>query len=82
LRDRGSVLQKFRGVARGQAAETPQLWTKKAERDGADGGRAGDVEARPKALECESRDLGQTNEIPRKASAYRAPAELDRRQKP
>jgi transposase-like protein len=32
-----------------------------------------------KALECENRELRQADEIPRKASAYSAMAELDRR---
>ncbi len=66
----------------GCTAETLRLWIKKAERDSADGGRAGDVEARLKALERENRELRQANEILRKASAYFALAELDRRHKP
>lgn len=41
----------------GFTAETLRLWIKKAVRDGADGGRAGDVEARLKALECWNREL-------------------------
>jgi len=35
-----------------------------------------------KALERENRELRQANEIPRKASAYFAQAEFDRRFKP
>jgi transposase-like protein len=38
--------------------------------------------ARLKALERENRELKQANEILRKASAYFAQAELDRRFKP
>ncbi len=46
------------------------------------GVRAGtptDVAERMKALERENRELSQANEILRKASAYFAVAELDRR---
>ena len=41
-----------------------------------------DVAEKPKALERENRELRQANEILRKASAYFATAELDRRSKP
>jgi transposase-like protein len=41
-----------------------------------------DVTAKLKALERENRELRQANEILRKASAYFAQAELDRRFKP
>ena len=41
-----------------------------------------DVSDRLKALERENRELRQANEILRKASAYFAMAELDRRYKP
>jgi transposase-like protein len=41
-----------------------------------------DERARLKALERENRELRQANEILRKASAYFAQAELDRRFKP
>ena len=41
-----------------------------------------DVSDRLKALERENRELRQVNEILRKASAYFAMAELDRRYKP
>ncbi len=40
-----------------------------------------DERERPKALERENRELKQANEILRKASAYFAQAELDRRSK-
>ena len=65
---------------------TPQTlhdWVKKAEIDS--GKRAGvptDMAEKLKALERENRELRQANEILRKASAYFAPAELDRRSKP
>ena len=65
---------------------TPQTlneWVKKADVDS--GTRAGvptDVAERLKTLERENRELRQANEILRKASAYFAQAELDRRFKP
>ena len=65
---------------------TPQTlhdWVKKAEIDS--GQRAGvptDLAEKLKALERENRELRQANEILRKASAYFATAELDRRSKP
>lgn len=52
---------------------------KKAEvNSGKRAGVAVAVAARLKALERENRELGQANEILRKASAYFAQAELDR----
>jgi len=65
---------------------TPQTlhdWVKKAEIDS--GQRTGVPTEMPeelKALERENRELRQANEILRKASAYFAMAELDRRSKP
>ena len=67
----------------GCTAETLRRWVRRAERDA--GRRAGPVRdqlARLKALERENRELRQANEILRKASAYFALAELDRRSKP
>ncbi len=65
---------------------TPQTlneWVKKAEVDsGKRSGVPSDVADRLKALERENRELRQANEILRKASAYFAQAELDRRFKP
>ena len=56
---------------------------KRFERDsGVRAGVPSEVAERLKALERENRDLRQVNEIPRKASAYFAQAELDRRFKP
>ena len=67
----------------GCTAQTLNDWVKKAEIDS--GHRAGvptEVADRLKALERENRELRQANEILRKASAYFAQAELDRRFKP
>ena len=56
---------------------------RQAERDrGERGGLTSEERARLKALERENRELRQANEILRKASAYFAAAELDRRSKP
>jgi transposase len=66
----------------GCAPQTLNEWVKKAEVDG--GRRAGmptEMAERLKALERENRELRQANEILRKASAYFAMAELDRRSK-
>jgi len=67
----------------GCAAQTLNEWVKKAEVDR--GRRAGvptEMAQKIKALERENRELRQANEILRKASAYFAMAELDRRSKP
>ena len=67
----------------GCSAHTLLDWVKKAEIDS--GGRSGiptDIAAKLKAQEREIRELRQANEILRKASAYFAQAELDRRFKP
>ena len=67
----------------GCTAETLRRWVRQAERD--QGLRAGSTTAeqeRIKAMERENRELRQANEILRKASAYFAQAELDRRSKP
>jgi hypothetical protein len=65
------------------AAQTLNEWVKRVERDsGRVPGILGDVAAKLKALERENRELRQANEILRKASAYFAQAELDRRFKP
>ena len=66
----------------GCTAQTLSTWVKQAERD--QGKRAGlttDKRERLKQLERENRELRQANEILRKASAYFAQAELDRRSK-
>lgn len=66
----------------GCTAQTLNEWVKKAEID--NGKRAGvpmDLAEKLKTLERENRELRQANEILRKASAYFAMAELDRRSK-
>jgi transposase-like protein len=78
----GSIAAKI-----GCTAETLRKWVRPAERD--QGRRAGPTMAERErvdsmlstALEGESRELRQANAIPRKASAYVAQAELDRRSK-
>ncbi len=74
----GSIAAKI-----GCTAETLRKWVRQAERD--QGLRPGTTTAdqeRIKVLERENRELRQANEILRKASAYFAMAELDRRSKP
>ena len=66
----------------GCTAETLRSWVRQAERDA--GQRAGlttDERARLKQLERENFELRRANEILKKASAYFAQAELDRRAK-
>jgi len=66
----------------GCTAETLRRWVRQAERD--TGQRAGlttSEQQRLKELERENRELKRANEILRKASAYFAQAELDRRAK-
>ncbi len=66
----------------GCTAETLRRWVRQAERD--QGKRAGVTTSerdRLKQLERENLELKRANEILRKASAYFAQAELDRRQK-
>ena len=67
----------------GYSAQTLNQWVRKIEVVSRK--RAGvptDVAEKLKALERENRELRQANEILRKASAYFAQAELDRRVKP
>jgi transposase-like protein len=74
----GSIAAKI-----GCTAETLRGWVRQAERDqGKRAGPTSDDRERIKALEREVRELRQANEILRKASAYFAQAELDRRPKP
>jgi len=64
----------------GCSGETLRNWVRQAERDrGVRAGPSTDERERIKALEREVRELRQANEILRKASAYFAMAELDRR---
>ena len=79
--DRASVrLDQLLGkIGLGRAAN----WVRQAERDrGLRAGPTTEERDRIKALEREVRELRQANEILRKASAYFAQAELDRRFKP
>jgi transposase len=67
----------------GCTAQTLSNWVRRAERDqGKRLGTTTDERERIKVLERENRELRQANEILRKASAYFAQAELDRRWKP
>jgi len=64
----------------GCAAETLRRWVRPVEQDA--GQRSGlSTSDRLKALERENRELKRANEILRKASAFFAQAELDRRGK-
>jgi len=64
----------------GCAPQTLNEWVKKAEVDrGERTGVTTEMAEKMKALERENRELKQANEILRKASAYFAQAELDRR---
>jgi transposase len=74
----GSIAAKI-----GCTTETLRGWVRQAERDrGLRGGPTSQEHERIKALERENRELRQANEILRKASAYFAQAEFDRRFKP
>ena len=62
--------------------ETLRCWVRQAERDrGERSGLSSDEKALLKQLQRENWELKQANEILRKASAYFAQAELDRRPK-
>jgi transposase-like protein len=66
----------------GCSAETLRKWVRQTEIDtGWRGGLTSDERARMKELERENRELRWANEILRKASAFFAQAELDRRPK-
>jgi transposase len=70
-----SIAQKM-----GCSGETLRHWVRQAERD--EGQRPGlttEEQQRLKVLERENKELRRANEILRKASAYFAQAELDRR---
>jgi transposase len=73
----GSIASKI-----GCTAETLRKWARQAEVDsGRRGGVTSEDQVRMKELEREVRELRRANEILRKASAYFAQAELDRRPK-
>jgi transposase len=64
----------------GCTAETLRKWVRRAERDqGLREGVTSSERERLKALERENRELKRANEILRKASAFFAQAELDRK---
>jgi transposase len=66
----------------GCTAETLRKWVRRAERDsGLRAGLTSSDRDRLKALERENRELQRANEILRKAAAFFAQAELDRRGK-
>lgn len=66
----------------GCTSETLRRWVRQAERDaGRRGGLTTNERQRLTELERENRELKRANEILRKASAYFAQAELDRRAK-
>jgi transposase len=70
-----SIAQKI-----GCSGETLRKWVRQAERDaGRRPGLTTEEQQRLKALERENRELRRANEILRKASAFFAQAELDRR---
>ena len=67
----------------GCTSESLRRWVLQADRDqGLRAGPTSEEGERIRALEREVRELRQANEILRKASAYFAQAELDRRSKP
>ena len=73
----GSIASKI-----GCTAETLRKWVRQAERDqGKRSGLSSSERDRLKELERENRELKRANEILRKASAFFAQAELDRRPK-
>ena len=66
----------------GSTAETLRKWVRQSETDqGKRPGLTSSERVRLKELERENRELKRANEILRKASAYFAQAELDRRPK-
>ena len=80
--EHGSLWAAMQSIAAkiGCSGETLRNWVRQAERDqGVRAGPTTDERERIKALEREVRELRQANEILRKASAYFAMAELDRR---
>jgi transposase len=82
--DHASEWETIRSIAEkiGCSAEALRTWVRRAQVDsGARHGVTSDERVRMKELEREVRELRRTNEILRKASAYFAQAELDRRPK-
>ena len=82
--DYASQWEAIRSIATkiGCSPESLRIWLRRSEIDtGRRGGVTSDERARMKDLEKEVRELRRANEILRKASAYFAQAELDRRPK-
>ena len=82
--DRGSQWEAMRSVASkiGCTPETMRKWVRQAECDqGIRGGITTAERERTAELERENRELKRANEILRKAAAFFAQAELDRRVK-
>ncbi len=82
--EHSSQWEAIRSIAEkiGCSAETLRKWVRRTEVDsGRRNGVTSDERARMKDLERENRELRRANEILRKASAYFAQAELDRRPK-
>jgi len=80
--ERGSQWAAMESIAAkiGCTAETLRKWVRRAERDsGQRAGLTSTERERLKALERENRELQRSNEILRKAAAFFAQAELDRR---
>ncbi len=80
----GSQWEAIRSIAAkiGCSPESLRKWVRRSEVDsGRRGGVTSEEQARTKELEREVRELRRANEILRKASAYFAQAELDRRPK-
>lgn len=77
----GSQWETIRSIASkiGCTGETLRTWVRKREVDTGRPGVPTEERVRIKELERENRELRQTNEILRKASAFFAQAELDRR---
>ena len=82
--EHGSQWATIRSIAEkiGCSAETLRKWFQQAERDqGLRPGLTSEEQTRNKELEREVRELRRANEILRKAAAFFAQAELDRRPK-
>ena len=80
--DYASQWEAIRSIAEniGCSHESLRKWLRRTEIDSGSGfGVTSDERARMKDLEKENRELRRANEILRKASAYFAQAELDRR---
>ena len=82
--DYASQWEAIRSIAEkiGCSAETLRKWVRQAETDaGRRPGTSSEERERLKKLERENRELKRANEILRKAAAFFAQAELDRREK-